>query len=66
MEFWSTFWLILLFGGLGLFACLALAVSIGGFYNIRSLFRELANQTERRDESSHDTEDEESHTNYSE
>ena len=62
MEFWTVLWLILLFGGLVLYAGLALAVSIGGLSNIRSLFRDLVNQTGQRDERFHETKDEESQT----
>ena len=41
MTFWEYFWKIIFYGGLYLFAALSVAVAIGGFFNIRSLFKEL-------------------------
>ena len=41
MIFWKYFWTVLFFGGLSLFAILAVVITIGGFFNILSLFRDL-------------------------
>jgi hypothetical protein len=39
---WESFWSFFFFLSLGLFACLAVVVSIGGFFDIRSLFKDLS------------------------
>ncbi len=52
MNFWINFWTIFFVASLTLFAGLAIVVSIGGFFNIRSLFRDLTNRLEKRDENS--------------
>ena len=39
MDFWITFWTVLLVLGLTVFAGLAVVVSIGGFFDIKRLFR---------------------------
>lgn len=44
MSFWINFWTIVLIVGLTIFAGLAIVVSIGGVFNIRSLFKSLADQ----------------------
>ena len=41
MDFWIKTWTITFFVSLGLFTTLAIAVSIGGFFNIISLFKSL-------------------------
>lgn len=41
MDFWVKFWSFFFFVSLGLFAVLAVVVSIGGFFDIRSLFKSL-------------------------
>ncbi|MFC1739074.1 hypothetical protein ACFL1G_08510 [Planctomycetota bacterium] len=41
MVFWKIFWTISLFASIGIFAALAVVVTIGGFFNIRSLFKSL-------------------------
>ena len=48
MNFWIVFWIVILFTGLGLFAALAVAVSIVGFFNIRSLFKKLRSQADQQ------------------
>jgi len=51
MNFWIHFWTVFFFASLALFAGLAVVVSIGGFLNIRSLFKALtdrANQQQDR------------------
>ncbi|HUV65501.1 MAG TPA: hypothetical protein VMW24_16510 [Sedimentisphaerales bacterium] len=47
MTFWIDFWTIFFAASLILFAGLAVVVTIGGFFNIRSLFKSL---TAGRDE----------------
>ena len=47
MTFWIDFWTIFFAASLILFAGVAIAVTIGGFFNIRSLFKSL---TAGRDE----------------
>lgn len=41
MVFWKIFWTIWLFTSIGIFAAPAVVVTIGGFFNIRSLFKSL-------------------------
>ena len=53
MNFWINFWKYLLFGGLGLFAILAVLVAIGGFFDVLSLFKSLKSQMDQEDESTH-------------
>jgi len=47
MNFWINFWTIFFVISLALFAGLAIVVTIGGFFNIRSLFKNLTRQSER-------------------
>ena len=49
MNFWIDFWTIFFYVSLAIFACLAVVVSIGGFFNIRSLFKSLSNRGEQDD-----------------
>jgi len=46
MNFWINFWTFFLFASLVIFAGLAVVVTIGGFFNIRSLFKQSASQDE--------------------
>jgi len=39
---WIKIWTFFFFLSLGLFACLSVVVTIGGFFNIRSLFKDLS------------------------
>jgi hypothetical protein len=39
---WVRIWSFFFFASLGVFACLSVVVTIGGFFNIRSLFRDLS------------------------
>ena len=39
---WQSFWSFFFFLSLGVFTCLSVVVSIGGFFDIRSLFRGLS------------------------
>jgi len=41
MNFWITFWTIFFFASLSIFSVMAVIVAIGGYYNIRSLFKLL-------------------------
>ncbi len=38
---WTTLWTFFFFLSLTVFACLAVVVTIGGFFDIRSLFKDL-------------------------
>ena len=44
MEFWVVFWTIFLVLNLLVFAGLAIAVTIGGFRDIRAMFRNIDQQ----------------------
>ena len=50
MDFWIKFWSIFFLVSLILFAGLAVVVTIGGFFNIRSLFKNLSERSEQSDE----------------
>ncbi len=39
---WVKFWSFFFFLSLGAFACLSIVTTIGGFFNIRSLFKDLS------------------------
>jgi len=52
MNFWINLWTIFFFVSLALFAGLAVAVTIGGFFNIRSLFKSLTQRSQQQDENS--------------
>ena len=43
---WVDFWSFFFFLSLVVFACLAVVVTIGGFFNIRSLFKSLSERSE--------------------
>ncbi len=49
MDFWISLWKIFFFASMALFAGLAVVVSIGGFFNIRSLFKSLSERSEQDD-----------------
>ena len=44
MTFWINFWTIFFAGSLIVFAGVAIVVTIGGFFNIRSLFKSLTDR----------------------
>lgn len=48
MNFWINFWSFFFFLSLAVFAGLAVVVTIGGFLNIRSLFRSLTAEHEEK------------------
>jgi len=50
MNFWIKFWSIFFFASLIIFACLAVVVTIGGFFNIQSLFKSLTRRDTSRAE----------------
>jgi len=50
MNFWIYFWTGFFFASLVLFAGLAVVVTIGGFFNIRSLFKSLTERSEQSEE----------------
>ena len=52
MNFWIDFWTVFFFASLAVFAGLAVVVSIGGFFNIRSLFRDLTNRPDQQEDDS--------------
>jgi hypothetical protein len=41
LQHWALVWKVILIGGISLFAILAVVVSVGGFFDIRRLFRTL-------------------------
>jgi hypothetical protein len=50
MNFWISFWTVFFIVSLALFALLAIVVTIGGFFNIRSLFKNLTGRSGQADE----------------
>jgi len=50
MSFWTSFWTAFFFVSLVLFALLAVVVTIGGFFNIRSLFKSLSERPEQEED----------------
>ena len=48
MSDWLTIWSILLAGGIGIYAVMAVLVAVGGAKDIRKLFRSM--DKEKRDE----------------
>jgi hypothetical protein len=49
---WVKIWSFFFFLSLGLFTCLAIVVTIGGFFNIRSLFKDLTEAKEKAEQAS--------------
>ena len=50
MEGWALFWKFVVFGGLGLFACLSVWVTIAGIGDIKRMFASLkAGETDSTD-----------------
>jgi hypothetical protein len=50
MNFWINFWTGFFILSLALFAGLAIVVTIGGFFNIRSLFKNLSGRIEQQED----------------
>jgi len=44
MAFWTEFWTIVLIGGIAMFAVLSVVVTVGGWFDIRSLFESIRAQ----------------------
>jgi len=44
MKLWLIIWTVLLIGGTAIFAGLAIVVSIGAFFDVRSLFKSISTQ----------------------
>lgn len=49
MNGWMMLWTTVLLTALTLFACLTVAVTIGGFLDIRKMLREVVRQHETKD-----------------
>ena len=47
MDFWVNMWSVFFFCSLTLFAGMAIVVAIGGFFNIKDLFKGLLEEAER-------------------
>ncbi len=47
---WVNFWTFFFFLSLAVFTCLAVVVSIGGFFNIKSLFKDLSDAKEKAEQ----------------
>ncbi len=50
MSFWISFWTAFFVVSLVLFALLAVTVTIGGFFNIRSLFKSLSDRPDQEED----------------
>jgi len=50
MNFWINLWTLFFLLSLALFGGLAVIVTIGGFFDIRSLFKSLTDRTGQEDE----------------
>ncbi|MEN8151387.1 MAG: hypothetical protein ABFS86_16340 [Planctomycetota bacterium] len=46
MDGWVTFWKVVLYAGIGLFACLSAWVIVAGFGDIRKMFAALREERE--------------------
>ena len=44
MNFWINFWTVFFFLSLAIFAGLAVVVAIGGFFDIKALFKSLTEE----------------------
>ena len=49
IEVWMTIWKIVLIGGIGLFAVLAVMVTVGGFFDVIKLLAKLREDTQEAD-----------------
>jgi len=52
MSDWITVWSILLAGGIGIYAVMAVLVAIGGAKDIRKLFRAMDKETREEEKES--------------
>jgi hypothetical protein len=55
LEFWIVLWKTLLIGGLVLFGSMAVWVTIGGVFDIKRLFRRIAESHEQDAEAGQDS-----------
>ena len=51
MDAWMTFWTVLLVAGLGLFAVITVVVTVGGFFDLKAMFRSLADSQDQEQKS---------------
>jgi hypothetical protein len=49
MDFWIGFWGVFIIVGLSIFAAISAYVGIGGFFDLRALFRDMASDREKDD-----------------
>jgi len=49
---WVKIWTFFFFASLSLFACLSIVVTIGGFFDIRSLFQDLSEAKAKAEQAS--------------
>ncbi|MFH1918306.1 MAG: hypothetical protein ABIP48_00250 [Planctomycetota bacterium] len=49
LDFWIVLWKIVLIGGLILFGSMAVWVTIGGYYDIKRLFKRMAENHEEEE-----------------
>jgi hypothetical protein len=47
MDFWINTWTVFFFCSLTIFAGMAIVVTIGGFFNIKDLFKGLLEEAEK-------------------
>ncbi len=50
LQHWILLWKIVLVGGVSLFGVMAVWVTIGGFYDIKRLFAQMAEAREQEEE----------------
>ena len=50
VSLWINFWTFTLIATTLIFTCLAVAVAVGGFYDIRSLLRSIEHRHERSED----------------
>ncbi|MFQ5805388.1 MAG: hypothetical protein ACE5I3_02930 [Phycisphaerae bacterium] len=48
MAFWPQFWMWFLLFGLVIFLGLAIAVSVGGLFDVRAMFKRIREQHDRQ------------------
>ena len=54
IDGWATFWTWVLVGTAIVFTCLAIAVAIGGFFDIRALLKTIDRQHQEAEEGQDD------------
>jgi len=58
IDAWATFWAWVLVGTAIVFSCLAVAVAIGGFFDIRALLKTMERQHQETEDDQGDAGDE--------